>query len=328
MDSIERDRLSTWLDDRNLEFGVPMTVVPLSGGTSNAMFTVRRGTAHWVLRRPARVAMERANEGMRREFQILSALESTSVPHPRVVALCDDHDVLGSTFFLMDEVTGVNPFPLPDVFSTDRHRSEIAYSMVDALASIHQVDWKEAGLGNLGRPEQFHERQVTRWSQQLESYQGRKIDGIDLVMTWLGSNRPSSFVPTLMHGDFHMLNALIGLSPPGRVVAVVDWETATIGDPLLDLAGFCEVWCPVASDGWPTQNDLVGHYCAAMHLDAVPNLVYYQVLYNFRIAVLLEGVFQRSLNDVSSPDRYDLADRVLGSVNRAVALIGLASQAH
>jgi aminoglycoside phosphotransferase (APT) family kinase protein len=321
VESTDRDQLATWLDTEGLEVGAPMTVQPLAGGTSNAMFIVERGRKHWVLRRPARVAIERANEGMRREFQILAALEGTNVPHPSVVALCDDHEVLGCTFFLMDEVVGVNPFPLPDGFSTDRHRSEIANSMIDALAAIHQVDWRGAGLGGLGRPEQFHERQVTRWSAQLDSYRGRKIDGIELVMAWLDSNRPASFDPSLMHGDFHMLNALIGPTPPGRVVAVVDWETATIGDPLLDLAGFCEVWCPVASAGWPSQSDLVNRYCAAMRLDGVGNFEYYQVLYNFRIAVLLEGVFQRSMDDPSRPARNDLADRVLDNVNRAVDLI-------
>lgn len=318
---IDPDRLSAWLDARGLETGHPIDVQPLPGGTSNAMFLVDRGTCRWVLRRPAHIAVERADEGMRREHRILAALDGTSVPHPAVVALCEEPDVLGRTFYLMERVEGVNPFPPPPEFDADRHRAEIAFGLVEALARLHEVNWQARGLGDLGRPERFHERQVDRWSRQLASYQGRELPGMDTVTAWLEANRPAAFEPTLMHGDYHMMNTLIAPRPPGRVVAILDWETATIGDPLLDLAGFCEVWCPVASDGWPGREALVQHYRTARGLDALADLTYYQALYNFRLAVLQEGIYQRSLRDPTRPDQPMMGQRALANVARAMELV-------
>jgi len=313
--------LRDWLDAQGLETGRPLAVEPLPGGSSNAMFTVARGHARWVLRRPARVAIDRANEGMRREFRILAALSGTDVPHPEVVALCEDHAVLGCTFYLMERVEGVNPFPLPAAFESDERRAEVAYSMVESLARLHCVDWRRAGIGDLGRPEGFHQRQVERWGRQLASYEGRELPGIETVMAWLESHLPGEPAPSIMHGDFHMLNVLIAPEPPGRVVAILDWETATIGDPLLDLAGFCEVWCPVANEGWPSRAALVDRYRVVRGIDALGDLTYYEVLYNFRLAVLLEGIFQRSLRDPTRPDQIDMGERVFHNLDRALALI-------
>jgi len=322
MELVDAGALAQWLDAQGLEPGRPLAIEPLTGGSSNAMFVVERGEARWVLRRPARVAIERANEGMRREFRILAALSGTDVPHPEVVALCDDHDVLGCTFYLMQRVRGVNPFPLPAVFDSEAGRAEVAYSMVEALGRLHCVDWRSAGIGDLGHPEGFHQRQVDRWSRQLASSEGRELPGIEKVMAWLEAHLPDDFVPTIMHGDFHMLNVLIAPEPPGRVVAILDWETATIGDPLLDLAGFCEVWCPVANVGWPSRAELVERYRRVRGLGALGDLTYYEVLYNFRLAVLLEGIYQRSLRDPTRPDQVDMGERVFHNVDRALALIG------
>ncbi len=315
-------RLVPWLDARGLEPGEPISITPLSGGTSNVMFTVERGAGTWVLRRPDKGALERADAGMRREFRMLAALEGTGVPHPGVVALCDDNEVLGCTFFLMDRVDGVNPMPVPAALDDDEHRADITFAMVDALAALHDVDWQAAGLGDLGHPEQFHERQVSRWTAQLASYEGRELPGIELVAPWLEANLPAAFDPTIMHGDFHMLNALIAADPPARVAAIVDWETATIGDPLLDLAGFCEIWCSVATIGWPTRQEIIERYRIARGLATVPDLTYYDVLYNFRLAtVLMEGSYQRSVRDPARDDLDDLGERVLGSMARAVELL-------
>lgn len=321
-DLVDPTRLAGWLDAQGIEVGQPIAVEALPGGTSNAMFLVDRGASRWVLRRPPRVALARANEGMAREHRILAALEGTDVPHPAVVALCEDHDVLGCTFYVMERVEGVFPIPPPAALDGDVHRAEVTFAMVDALARLHDVDWRAVGLGDLGRPEKFHERQVGRWRRQLASYEGRELPGIDRVMAWLEANRPARFEATLMHGDYHMRNALVAAEPPGRVVAILDWETATIGDPLLDLAGFCEIWCSATtSPGWPEREALVERYRVVRGLDAVPDLTYYEVLYNFRLAVLVEGIYQRSLRDPTRPDQLDSGERALRNVARAVSLL-------
>jgi len=325
MELVDPDRLSSWLDRTGLAVGATLSVAPIGGGRSNAMFHVARGGRRWVLRRPAGVAIDRAEEGMRREFRILTALEGTAVPHPAPVAICEDHTVLGTTFFLMEHVDGVSPLPAPPALDDDAGRTALAFAMVDALAHLHQVDWRSAGLADLGRPHGFHERQVHRWSQQLASYQERPLPGIDLVMRWLDANRPASFVPTVMHGDYHMMNVLVGPDRPGRVLAVLDWETATIGDPLLDLAGFCEVWCPATGHGWPSRTQLLDRYRAVRGIAVLGDLTYYEVLYNFRLAVLLEGIYQRSRRDPTRPDQDEMGARVLVNLARATDLASTAS---
>ncbi len=321
MTLLDLERLSSWLDAQGLSAGQPTAAQPLPGGTSNVMFVVERGLSRWVLRRPAQVAVQRANQGMSREFHLLSALRGTGVPHPEAVALCEDKAVLGCTFYLARLVEGVHPMPPPPALNTPRHKSEIGYALVDALAQLHQVDWQRAGLGDFGRPDQFHERQVDRWTTQLASYRGRQLPGINDVARWLESNRPTSFTPTIMHGDYHSLNVLIADDAPGRVVAILDWETATIGDPLLDLAGFCEIWRVTPDDGWPDRSELIEHYRAVRRLQGDADLSYYQVLYNFRLAVLQEGIYQRSLEDPTRPDRPEAGDRALANVARAVDLV-------
>ncbi len=313
--------LTGWLDGRGLEVGQPLTVEPLAGGSSNAMFLVERGSSRWVLRRPARVAVDRANEGMRREFRLLKALEGTPVPHPGPVALCEDEAVLGCVFYVMQQVQGVHPVPAPEALNDDVQRRQIAFALVEALARLHQVDWRAAGLKDLGRPERFHERQVSRWTRQLASYGGRQLSGIDEVTSWLEKHLPSSFEPTIMHGDYHMLNLLIAPDAPPRMVAILDWETATIGDPLLDLAGFCEVWFTSAKEGWPGREELIARYSEVRQLEVPPDLSYYEVLYNFRLAVLLEGVYQRSLVDPNREAQDALGERALFNLGRAQELV-------
>lgn len=315
---IDVGRLGAWLDDRGLEAGKDVVVEPVGDGQSNAMFSVRRGGAHWILRRPSRVALERANDGIRREYRVQNALDSTDVPHARTVALCDDHEVMGCTFFLMEAVDGFVPVqPMPAPYDTDvEAQRELAFALADALAALHAVDWRAVGLEGFGRPDDFHERQVSRWLGQLESYEGRKLDGIDEVGAWLRANKPSDFSPTIMHADYHMMNVMIAPGRPARVAAIVDWETATIGDPLLDLAGFVRIWCPVYPEPWPTEAELVGRY-AEVTGRKIPDLRYYAALYHFRMTVLLEGIYQRSLKDPNRPDQTGMGDFALTNLGQA-----------
>ena len=295
------ERLGPWLRSVGLGSDRTPEVVLLVGGASNAMFVVRSGDDEWVLRRPAKVAIARADDGMRREFRFLEALAGTDVPHPDVVALCDDPEVLGCTFYLMRRVDGFNPMPgsLPAGLDSGPARSAVTFAMVDALARLHEVDWRSRGLAEFDRTDGFHERQVSRWKGQLDSYGGRELAGTDSAVGWLEANLPGSFTPTIMHGDYHMMNVLLVADSQPRVSAILDWETATIGDPLLDLAGFGEIWTNLATptDGWPTKAEIVERYCERRNLAAVPDLRPREILYNFRMAVLLEGIYQRSLHD-------------------------------
>ncbi|MGW0661872.1 phosphotransferase family protein [Streptodolium elevatio] len=304
-------RLGTWLDGLGLAPGEPVEHSALSGGKSNAMFQIRRGEHAWVLRRPAGVALDRAEDGLRREFRILTALADTPVPHPRAVAFCDDRGVLGSAFYLMARVEGFAPFPeaIPASFGTagtpgtpgtppgSSPGREIGLAMADTLADLHALDPQAVGLGDLGRPDGFHERQVGRWMKQLSGYpeQGT-LPGVEVVTSWLGKNLPPAFTPVLMHGDYHFGNVLLAPDPPPRVTAIVDWETATIGDPLLDLAGFLRIWFETGPAEGSSWDEMAARYATRAGRE-LPDLTYYITLSRFRLAVLLEGIHQRAKSD-------------------------------
>lgn len=344
---LDLPKLEAWLSANGLvptdpsgEAKATITAASLTGGRSNVMFSIqvrpdsdRTGSSvkSWVLRRPATVAIARANDGMRREFRILSALESTDVPHPRPIALCEDLEVLGCVFYLMEEVDGIVPHePLPEAFTDDAdYRQELAFALVAALAALHNVAWRQAGLADFGKPEGFHERQVSRWKSQLESYQGRDLPDLATTGSWLKAKMPPSWTAGIMHGDYHMFNVLIHPEPPAKVVAIVDWETATIGDPLLDFVGFCEAWQSMrASGGWPSYSEMLELYLDFRQLERRPTTTeqqYYGVLYNFRMAVLLEGIYQRSLRDPNRSNQDAIGERALFNAARCQAIISDAS---
>lgn len=320
---IDHQALQRWLDAQpgdHLGRGEPLQTEVLTAGFSNAMFRIDRGDKRWVLRRPAKVALARANEAMAREFRLLHALDSTDVPHPRTVALCEDHDVLGCTFYLMEAVDGFNPVdPLPGAMADDR--VAITFAVVDALAALHNVDWHAIGLEGFGRPDGFHQRQVSRWITQLDSYGGRDIPELRQVGAWLNEHMPADYKPTLMHADYHMYNILIAPQPPARVAAIVDWETASIGDPLLDAVGLTEIWCPSHEQdaGWPSAAEMLDRYGLQRGIALPDNVSYYAALYNFRMAVLLEGIYQRSLADPTRPDQIAVGEQALKHAACALA---------
>jgi aminoglycoside phosphotransferase (APT) family kinase protein len=309
--------IAAWLDAQGIAPGQPIEATRLAGGLSNAMFRVQRGDRRFVLRRPAKVAIERADDGMRREFRVLSALAGTDVPHPEAVALCDDTTVIGCAFYLMGDVAGIPPMALP---ADPEVRREATLAVTDALAALHGVEWRDR-LDGFGRPDDFHQRQVGRWTRQYDGYGTDRLPGVRDVGGWLEAHLPTDWSPTIIHADYHMMNLLVSDDRPVRVTAILDWETATIGDPLLDLAGFTEIWCSAfQGDGWPTRGEIVDRYARQRGLGDVPDLRYYDVLYNFRLAILLEGVYQRSRLDGSRPDDAMAADRSMANITRALEL--------
>jgi len=298
--------LGAWLEERfGTSAACDLRIVRRSRGSSNEMFEVSGGVGRWILRRPTKVALARAGAGIAREFRLLGALEGTPVPHPRPVALCEDPSVIGAPFYLMEVVDGVEPVdPLPEALVADpTARHALGIALVDALAELASFDWRGRGLADFGRPEGFHERQVPRWHAQLESYAERALAGVDDVERWLSANRPDSFEPGVMHGDYHQGNLLIGRDLPVRVLAIVDWENATIGDPLLDLGYFLSSWPDPGETtrlagrikdrtAMATRAELVARYEARTGR-RVGDIDYYVVLSLYRLAVMLEGVAAR-----------------------------------
>jgi len=321
---LDLERLGAWLDSVGLAPGRPISTRRLTTGRSNEMFELERGDHHVMLRRPSGVALARADEGMRRECTVLRALDVTPVPHPRVIAMCDDPSVLGCVFYVMAWVEGFMPVgPLPPAFDGAEARRELAFAVIDALGELARVDWRAVGLADFGRPDDFHERQATRWLGQYQRYPRHELPGLDAIAAWLAAHRPLDWAPGIMHGDYHVANVLVAPDRPARVAAICDWELATIGDPLLDLAGFLRMWLDshLPGDGWPTRAELVERYSQVTG-SAVPDLTYHEVLARFRLAVSLEGIYQRSIDDPTravADDMHGLAARLVDELGTVIA---------
>ncbi|MFI5953213.1 phosphotransferase family protein [Cryptosporangium sp. NPDC051539] len=299
--------LTDWLDEHLDGPPEPLTAERLGAGTGigNALFEVHRGSAVYVLRRPPSVLNDRSAGNMLREWRILTALEGTPVPHPTPRLLCEDSSVLGAPFLIMDKVDGFTPgFALPEPFDSDPGlRRDLAYAYVDALVDLADVDWRVRGLQDLGRPEGFLQRQVPRWLAQLDRYRTRELPELDFVAGWLEENRPADHPIGLMHGDYSPFNVMVAPRPPARLAAVVDWDTGTIGDPLLDIGHLLARWTnpgeePVLGEQaggtahYPTRAELAARYAqrSGRDLTALP---YYQCLALFKLAVILEGTYAR-----------------------------------
>ena len=202
------------------------------------------------------------------------------MPHTAAVAACDDPSVLGRTFYLMGFVDGWSPMGVdrwPAPFDTDlAARAGLAYQLVEGIALLSKVDWRERGLEGLGRPEGFHERQVDRWTAFLDRVKARELPGLEVASAWLRDHRPLDYVPGLMHGDYQFANVMFRHGAPARLAAVVDWEMGTVGDPKLDLGWTVQGW-PGSTDGpeaaeasyvdltgMPSRDQLLAHYAAGV----------------------------------------------------------------
>ena len=319
---VDPERLGAWMDGQGLPGeGEPIAARFVSGGASNEIFEVSRGGHRWALRRPPRRVPPGRNETMMREYRILAALDGTDVPHARAAGACDDPEVLGAAFYLMDFVDGWSPISEPEwpepFYSDLDARAGLAYELVEAIARLSRVDWRAGGLEGLGRPDGFHERQVDRWYAHLERFKFRDIPGLDVAGDWLRGRKPRSYEPGIMHGDYQFANVMFHHGAPARMAAIVDWEMGTVGDPLLDLAWVVMGWPndtggdpagdggdddePPAGrrvggyvdyTGMPGRDDLLERYASVSGRDT-DEIDYYVILARFKMAIVLEGGYAR-----------------------------------
>ena len=344
-DSIDRSVvdfqvLTDWMDAQGLPSGRITGVELLPGGTQNVLVRFVRGGEEYVLRRPPPHLRERSNEALRREARVLAALGDTDVAAPRLVAACLDESVMhGAVFYLMERINGFNATSmLPAMHAADagvRHRMGLGAAA--AIATLGAVDHVAVGLAELGRPDGFLERQVGRWLSELDSYSalagypGSEIPGIDTVAGWLERNRPTSWRPGIMHGDYHLANLLYAFDS-ARVAAIVDWEMCTIGDPLLDLGWLIATWPDAGpggglagaigvSGGLPAPSELVDEYATRSDRD-LSAITWYAVLACFKLGIVLEGTHARACAGKAPASVGDLLHATtLGLFARAQALM-------
>lgn len=314
--------LAEYLDER-LGDRVALTVQAMQGGGSCEVFSIARGTERWVLRRAPQHASSSTAHDVLREFTILDAIKDEGVPIARPILACDDPAVFGAAFYLMELIDGV-PIRarLPDAWaeSPETHGRALE-ELVDALVAVHAVDWKTCGLGDLTHAvgsSGYLERQVRRWVSQLESYGGRELPAAEELAGWLDAHRPAEQLPALCHGDFKLDNVLFAPTPPPKLLAVVDWEMASIGDPLVDLA-WALIFHPgpegtmrlgtskepkFSQDHLPSRGELVGRY-ARTSGRAVEALDWYDVFSRWKLAVVLEGSYAKFLRGESSNPMHE-----------------------
>ncbi|MGH2877455.1 MAG: phosphotransferase family protein [Solirubrobacteraceae bacterium] len=297
--------LREFLAAAGLDAPVDLTVAPIGEGHSNVTFVLSTGI---VLRRPPRGPLPPSAHDVLREARLLNALTDTSVPVPRVLATCDDPGVIGAPFFVMERIDGeVITDRLPGALDSDGQRTAIAVDLVDTLAALHAVDWAALGLEGFGRPTGYLERQLRRFSGLWEHNRTRPIDALDEVAAWLAANLPQSPPATIVHGDYRLGNTIYAAAAPARLVAVLDWEMATIGDPLADVGYLMVHWVQTgdppsrftvgtvtSEPGFPSRGELLERYerRSGRH---VANLDWYVVLALWKAAVFMEGNYRRAV---------------------------------
>lgn len=284
--------------------GLPLSVTKIGEGKSNLTFQIERGDQRWVLRRPPMGDLPETAHDMLREHRVLSALAGTPVRTPKPLAVCDDPSVIGVPFYLMETVDGVVVRnDLPEAF-TPEHRRSMGFEMVDALAELHTLDYAAAGLGDLGRPEGYTARQVKRWTGQWEFMKTRELPDIEAVQTWLAEHIPANSPSAIVHGDYKMDNVVYSTDAPPRVLAILDWEMATLGDPLADLGYLMVFWPedgednvrmlpqPTQLPGFPTRAEMIARYEERTGLP-MTDLTFYRTLAIWKLAILSEGLYKR-----------------------------------
>jgi aminoglycoside phosphotransferase (APT) family kinase protein len=314
----------------------PLSIGLISGGKSNLTYLVRSGAREFVLRRPPLGHVLPTAHDMAREFRVLSALAGTGVPVPRPIALCEDPTVNGMPFYVMEYRRGViieEELP-PGFCATPGERRRLSLALVDTLVKLHAVDYKAVGLGDFGRPEGYIERQVRRWAEQWERSKTRELPAIEELIRRLRASIPESPAPTIVHGDYRLGNMILDEHDPGHVVAILDWEMATLGDPLSDLGYTLGYWgqlgdaperlvaaptgAVTAAPGFLTRAELVAEY-ARRSGRSVEHIDFYQVLAYYKLAVIAEGIHARFLKGETVGEGFEGYDERVNMVS-AIAL--------
>ena len=315
--------------------GGAIAVQQFQGGQSNPTFHLRAGDRAYVLRKKPPGKLLPSAHAVEREYRVIRALENSGVPVPRTRLLCEDPEVIGTAFFVMDAVPGR---VFPDRVQRDAppaDRAAVYEDMARVLAALHRVDWRAAGLENFGRPENYMARQVALWSRQWEASRVEDMPAMDRLMEWLPAHLPLDGEASIAHGDYRLGNLILDPAAP-RIAAVLDWELCTIGHPLADLGYCCLTYdFPPGADntsgvlgrnlagtGIPTRAEFVARYCAHAGRPVPENLDVFVVFSMFRLAAIVAGVWRRALDgNAADPRAIGYRDRYRAMADRAWEIV-------
>jgi aminoglycoside phosphotransferase (APT) family kinase protein len=335
-ETIDAAKLGAWLDDR-LGGSHPVEILQFPGGHSNLTYLIKRGADELVLRRPPFGSKVKSAHDMGREYRVLSHLAPVFAKAPRPIAMCEDEEIIGARFYLMERRRGVIVRKeVPAGFDAAAAR-RVCELTIDALAELHAIDYAAAGLGEFGKPAGYIERQVKGWTERYAGAKTDEVPAIDEVAAWLDANRPVDGKPALIHNDFKFDNLILdeGIT---RVTGILDWEMSTIGDPLMDLGTSLSYWVEatdpqplqmgrfVASNapGMLTRREVIARYAAASGrpLDDA-SVLFYFVYGLFKTAVVGQQIYYRYAQGLTKDPRFAMivhGVRVLAeSAQRAIA---------
>jgi aminoglycoside phosphotransferase (APT) family kinase protein len=331
--------LRRFLDEHGIGEG-ELQAQPIGEGHSNVTYLIERSGAEVVLRRPPRPPLPPSAHDVLREARLLRALADTPARVPRVLAVCEDERTIGCPFYVMERIHGeVIVSSVPPALDTPAQRHAIGEELLAALAEIHAVDWRAAGLEGFGKPTGYLERQLRRFGGLWEVNRTREIPAVERVGAWLAEHMPESGPASIVHGDYRLGNTIFAAAAPARLEAVLDWEMATIGDPLADLGYLCMMWSEAGdpegglrehlgmvtrAEGFPTRAGLIAHYEERTGR-SMADLRWYTTLALWKSVVFMEGNYRRALAGATDdPYLRQFGDGVLELARQAegVALRG------
>jgi aminoglycoside phosphotransferase (APT) family kinase protein len=317
-------------------FAGPLEIRQFQGGQSNPTYHLRAESGEYVLRKKPPGALLPRAHAVEREYRIMAALADSGVPVPPMRLLCEDESVLGTPFFVMDHVKG-RVFPNRVMRSgTPADRAAVYEDLARVLAALHRVDFRAVGLADFGRPENYMARQVALWTRQWEASSVEEWPAMDWLVKWLPEHLPPDEEATIAHGDYRLGNVLIHPTEP-RIVAVLDWELSTIGQPLADLGYACLTYHlsegpgssagaageDLSDTGIPDEQAFVASYCRHLGRDIPDSLDIFVVFSLFRLASITAGVYRRGLDGNASDARAgstEFRDRYRGLATLAKEL--------
>ena len=310
--SFDERALSNWMIDNVDGFEGPLSVEQFKGGQSNPTYQLKTPGRSYVLRRKPPGKLLKGAHAIEREAQVLVGLEKANFPVAHVHALCTDETIIGTWFYIMDMVEGriFWDATLPELNNSER--ADIYRAMCNTMAELHMVDFQAVGLGEYGRPGNYFERQIGRWTKQyLQDVDAGRDDNMDRLVEWLPENMPDGDETTLVHGDFRIDNMIFHPTEP-RVLAVLDWELSTLGHPLADFAYNAMAYrmpphivaglagADIKALGIPSEQEYIDNYCRQTQRDTIPGYDFYIAFNFFRLAAIFHGIKGRTIRGTAA----------------------------